>query len=126
MAEKGGYMQQQSLQIAEHRDMPLQGETFIVAKGPALAAGQIVSFTFTGLPHQPVWPRNVALTLAAVILSAGIWGSRRRIAPGQADEERRRKLGARRDRLFAELTAIEEQHREGTIDPDRYAARRRE
>jgi hypothetical protein len=126
MAQKVGDMQLQSPQIAEHRDMPLQGETFIVGKGPGLAAGQIVSFTFTGLPHQPVWPRNVALTLAAAILGAGIWGSRRRTRPGQSDEERRKKLDARRDRLFAELTAIEEQHREGTIDPDRYSARRRE
>ena len=126
MAQKVGDMQLQSPQIAEHRDMPLQGETFIVGKGPAIPAGQVISFTFTGLPHQPVWPRNVALALAAAILGAGVWGSVRRGSGKQADDGRRKRLDARRDRLFAELLSIEEQHREHTIDPERYAARRRE
>jgi hypothetical protein len=126
MAQKVGDMQLQSPQLAEHRDMPLQGETFIVGKGPALPAGQVIRFAFSGLPHQPVWPRNVALGLAAAILAAGVWGSRRRTTASQAEGERRRKLDGRRDRLFAELTSIEEQHRENTIDPERYAARRRE
>ena len=126
MAQKVGDMQLQSPQIAEHRDMPLQGENFIVGKGPALPAGQVIRFAFSGLPHQPVWPRNVALGLAAAILAAGVWGSRRRSTASQADEERRKKLDAKRNRLFAELTSIEEQHRDNTIDPERYAARRRE
>jgi hypothetical protein len=126
LAQKVGDMQLQSPQIAEHRDMPLQGETFIVGKGPALPAGQPLSFAFTGLPHQAVWPRNLALALVAAILGAGIWGSVRRGSTGQGDDARRKRLDARRDRLFAELMAIEEQQREHTIDPERYAARRRE
>jgi hypothetical protein len=126
MAQKVGDLQLESPQIAEHRDMPLQGETFIVGKGPALAAGQTIAFTFTGLPHQPVWPRDLALALAVAILGAGVWVSRRRSPLSQADDERRKRLDAKRDRLFAELTAIEEQHREQTIDPERYAARRHE
>jgi hypothetical protein len=125
MAQKVGGMELHSAQIAEHRDMPLQGETFIVAKGPAVPAGQTVSFTFSGLPHQPVWPRNLALVLAVVILAAGAWGSTRLGKPA-ADDERRRRLDAKRDRLFTELTSIEEQHRQQSIDPDRYASRRAE
>jgi hypothetical protein len=126
MAQKVGDMQLQSPQIAEHRDMPLQGETFIVGKGPALAAGQIVRFTFSGLPHQAEWPRNVALTLAGLILAAGVWGARQRTGPDHAELERRKRLDAKRDRLFAELTSIEEQHRDNAIDPARYASRRQE
>jgi len=126
MAQKVGDMQMESPQVAEHRDMPLGGETFIVGKGPAIPAGQVISFTFTGLPHQPVWPRNLALALALAILGAGVWGSMRRGAAKQADDGRRKRLDARRDRLFAELMSLEEQHREHTIDPERYAARRRE
>lgn len=126
MAQKVGDMQLQSPQIAEHRDMPLQGETFIVGKGPAIPAGQVISFAFTGLPHQPVWPRNLALALAAAVLGAGIWLSMRRGSGQQTDDGRRKRLDARRDRLFAELLSIEEQHREQTIDPERYAARRSE
>ena len=49
-----------------------------------------------------------------------------RQAVGQAEDERRKRLDAKRDRLFAELTAIEEQHRDSTIDPERYASRRHE
>jgi len=126
MAQKVGDMQLQSPQIADHRDMPVQGETFIVAKGGAVPAGQVLRFTFTGLPHRAVWPQNVALGLAGAILAVGVWGSRRRTPASQAGQERRKRLDAKRDRLFAELTSIEEQHRDHTIDPERYAARRRE
>ena len=126
LAQKVGDMQLESPQVAEHRDMPLQGETFIVGKGPAVPAGQVIRFSFSGLPHQPLWPRNVALALAAAILAAGVWASRRRTPANQANHDRRRRLDTKRDRLFAELTSIEEQHRENTIDPERYAARRRE
>jgi len=126
MAQKVGDMQMESAQVAEHRDMPLGGETFIVGKGPAIPAGQVMSFTFTGLPHQPVWPRNLALALALAILGAGVWGSMRRGAAKQADDGLRQRLDARRDRLFAELMSLDEQHREHTIDPERFAARRRE
>jgi hypothetical protein len=126
LVQKVGDMQLQSPEVAEHRDMPLQGETFIVGKGPAVPAGRVIRFAFTGLPHRPVWPRNLALALAAAILAAGVWGSRRRGPANQAEQDRRKRLDAKRDRLFAELTSIEEQHRDKTIDPERYAARRRE
>jgi len=126
MAQKVGNLQLQSPQLAEHRDMPLQGETFIVGKGPAIPAGQVIAFTFTGLPHQPVWPRNLALSLAVAILGAGVWASVRRGSGKPGDDERRKRLDARRDRLFGELPSLEAQHREHAIDPERYAARRRE
>jgi hypothetical protein len=126
MAQKVGDMEVHSPQIAEHRDMPVQGQTFIVAKGPAVPAGGAVALTFSGLPHQPLWPRNVALALALVILAGGVWGTLRvrRPSPGEAD--RRRRLDATRDRLFTELVALEEQHRARAIDAERFEARRRE
>jgi hypothetical protein len=126
LVQKVGDMQLQSPQVAEHRDMPLQGETFIVGKGPAVPAGQAIRLSLSGLPHQAVWPRNVALVLAGGILAAGVWGSRRRVPAQHAEQERRKRLDAKRERLLAELTSIEQQHRETTIDPERYAARRRE
>lgn len=126
LVQKVGDMQLQSPAVAEHRDMPLQGETFIVGKGPGVPAGHVIRFSFSGLPHQPLWPRNVALVLATAILAAGVWGSRRRTPATQADQERRKRLDSKRERLFAELSSIEEQHRDHTIDPERYAARRRE
>jgi hypothetical protein len=126
MAEKVGTLQVASPQMSDHREMPLQDRIFIVGKGPALKAGDTISLTFTGLPHAPTWPRNVALALALVILAGGVWGSLRTGAQAANHAERRRRLEAKRDRLFAELASLEEQHNERTIDPDRYAARRRE
>ncbi len=126
MAQKVGDMEVHSPQIAEHRDMPVQAQTFIVGKGPAVPAGGTLAITFSGLPHQPVWPRNVALGLAMTILAGGVWASVRARKPSPGETDRRRRLDARRDRLFAELVAIEEQHRAGTLAPDRYATRRTE
>ena len=126
MAQKVGDMQLNSPQVAEHRDMPVQGEMFIVAKGPGLAAGQPFSLTFTGLPHHATWPRNVALVLAVAILVAGAWASTRQTKPAAEEQARRIRLDARRERLFAELTAIEQQERDRSIDPERYAVRRKE
>lgn len=126
MAQKVGDMQLQSPQVSEHRDMPVQGEMFIVAKGPGIAAGQPLNLTLTGLPHQPTWPRNLALVLAVAVLGAGAWASARSTKPVAEEHARRKRLDSRRERLYAELTAIEHQHREHRIDPERYAARRKE
>jgi hypothetical protein len=126
MAQKVGDMEVSSPQIAEHRDMPVQAQTFIVGKGPTVPAGGTIAITFSGLPHQPVWPRNVALALALTILTGGVWASLRARKPTAGEVDRRRRLDAKRDRLFTELVAIEEQHRAGTLAPDRYAIRRRE
>jgi hypothetical protein len=126
MAQKIGSLQVESPQMSEQREMPLQQQTFIVGKGPGLKAGDTISLTFRGLAHAPTWPRNVALALALVILAGGVLGSMRTGAPAAEHVERRRRLEAKRDRLFTELASIEEQHHERTIDPERYAARRRD
>ena len=126
LAQKVGPMQVTSPQAPQRRDIAAEGDTYILGQGPSLKAGDTMTIAFSGLPHQPVWPRNLALALAALIVGAGVWAS---VRPGRltaAVQERRRKLAASRDRLFAELTTIEEQHRAGTIDPERYGQRRRE
>ena len=64
MAQKVGDMEVHSPQIAEHRDMPVQAQTFIVGKGPAVPAGGTSQSRSRGCRIQPVWPRNVALGLA--------------------------------------------------------------
>jgi hypothetical protein len=126
VAEKGAAgMRLQSPQFSDQREMPVEGQTYIVGKGPLLRAGGTLTFNFTGLPHQPVWPRNVALALALAVLAGGAWGMLRRAAPTAGEEARRRALQNRRDRLFTELTSLEAQHRDGTLDPAGYADRRR-
>lgn len=125
MAQKVGDTQVASPQFSQQREIQAEGQTYIRAQGPGLKTGDTVVFNFTGLPHAPVWPRNVALALAIVILLAGVWGSRRTARADKPIKIRRGQLEARRERLFTELTHLEEQHRRGAIDGDRYAERRR-
>ncbi len=125
LAQKIGEMKLASPQLAEQREMNAEGQTYIVGQGPGLKAGDVISFTFSGLPHAPTWPRNVALALAVVILIAGAWASRRAFTQPAAERSRAR-LESRRGKLFEELTGLERLHKEGRIDPQRYAARRQE
>jgi len=124
LAQKTGDMRLQSSQMTEQREMSADGQTYIVGQGPAVGSGGALTLNFSGLPHAALWPRNVAVALAVAILVVGAWVGFRG-APKDDDKVRNR-LEARRGQLFTELTSIEQQHREGRIDPERYAARRQE
>ena len=123
LAQKEGDTRLTSAKMTEQREMTAEGQNYIVGQGPAIAAGDKVILTFSKLPHAPLWPKYVAVTLAVVILAVGAWASRK---PRQtaADEKTKNRLETKRNQLFAELTSLEQQHREGRIDPERYAARR--
>lgn len=124
-AQKVGAMTMTSQQVAQQRDMSAEGQTYMVGQGPPLAAGSDITFAFSGLPHAPVWPRNVALGLAIFVLLLGaVAAVQGRKGRGAALE--RQRLETERERLFAELTNLEEMHRAGTADPGFYATRRRE
>lgn len=75
VAQKIGDMRLSSAQLSRQRDMTADQQTYIFAQGPAVKAGETVALNLSGLPHEATWPRNVALTLAAVILLAGAWGT---------------------------------------------------
>jgi hypothetical protein len=127
MVQRVGDIHVTSPQFATHRDMSTGTETYILGQGPALRAGDSVVLELTGVPHAPTWPTTLAVVLAVAILLAGAWGSTRVGRPDDtAFAVRRRKLEGRRDRLFAELTALETSHRERTVAPDTYTTRRRE
>ena len=126
VAQKIGDMRLASPQIAEQRDMPAQGNLYIAARGGAVAAGEVLRFNFSGMPHHANWPRMLALVLAGGVLAAGaFWSVRAGSAKGK-ESMHRQQLEERRSRLFDELTALETRHREQAVDPDRYADRRRE
>jgi hypothetical protein len=126
VAQKVGDLQLQSPQMPEQQTMPANGNMYIAGRGPALQAGQALRFNFSGMPHHPTWPRNVALVLAFAILAGGAWSSFRPGGKRVALDVQRKQLEGRRDRLFDELTVLETSHRDGTVDPQRYAERRRE
>ncbi len=54
-----------------HRD----GQPLVRAEVPAMAAGESLSLTITGLPFHPRWPRNTALAAAGVIVLWGLWAA---------------------------------------------------
>jgi hypothetical protein len=125
IAQKAGDMRLTSPQISEQREMTAEGHTYILGQGPALPAGGGIAFQFANLPHAPTWPRDIALTLAVAILAVGAWASRRTSNRPVGDRTRNR-LDSKRTQLLDELTALEREHRDGRIDPQRYAARRRD
>jgi hypothetical protein len=124
LAQKVGEMRLQSPQMSEQREMAAEGQSYIVGQGPAIGAGRALSLTFSGLPHEPRWPHMLALGLAVVVLIVGAWASLR--TPPEREDKTRTRLETKRGQLFAELTALEEQHRDGGLTAERYTSRRQE
>jgi hypothetical protein len=75
VAEKSGDLRLVSPQAPTQREMPAEGETYIVASGPAVAAGGTLQVTVGGLAGHARWPRYIALAMAGVILLAGVWSA---------------------------------------------------
>ena len=126
--EKWGAMDVASNHIARRADMNPDGAddaTYIFAAGPPIPAGGAVSFDLSGLPHHSRLPSTVALVFAAVMLAAGVWGGAVPIdTTGSTD--RRRRLESRRDKRFADLVRLEQQHRAGKVGATKYASRRQD
>jgi hypothetical protein len=84
----------------------------VLAAGPALKAGQGFEFDVTGIPHHPVWPRNVALALALMLLAAGAWAALRR-GGTSGEVAARQVLERRREAIFQDLVRLERQRKKG-------------
>ena len=81
------------------------GTPFLLASGPALAAGSTLTLQLSNLPVHSQTPRVVALGLAATIIGLGAWLA---FAARSGGRETRPRLIERRDALLAELAALEE------------------
>ena len=112
-----------SPQFAQQQDMAQGGETFIAATGPAVAAGQPIVLSIANLPHHSSIPRYAALSLAGLIIVAGAWFARGGDDAGARAAERKR-LVARREKLFADLVRLEHEKRAGKTADAKYDARR--
>jgi hypothetical protein len=126
LAQKVADMRVTSAQMSEQREMPADGQTYVVGQGPGLRAGERLAIAFSNLPHEALWPRYTAVGLAIAILAVGWWSSSRAARGAGAKSSGQDRLEKRRAQLFAELTTLEEQHRAGRVDPQRYAVRRAE
>jgi hypothetical protein len=86
------------------------GSPFLLASGPRLPAGSTLTLQLSNLPAHSAVARNVALAIAGVILAFGTWMA---FSARTAAAQQRPRLAARRDRLLAELAALEGQRRAG-------------
>ena len=114
-----------SPQIAKQQAVVSENESFIVAAGGLIAAGQPIELSLGDLPHHSPAPRWTALSLAGGIILIGVLVSRRPDTNAAAEAERRR-LVARRDKLFNDLVRLENEHQAGRGDQARYVGRREE
>ena len=94
MAQKVGNMPLSVPRITERREVAAQGDTRIVAQG-GLKAGEPLSVSFSGLPHSPAWPRNLALAVASLILGVGGWAGFSAVGSRACGRSRRARGAAR-------------------------------
>jgi hypothetical protein len=91
------------------------GTPFLLASGPALAAGATLNLQLTDLPVHSTTPRYVALGLGAVIIGVGAW-----FAFGYRAQtgETRRRLIQRREKLLSELASLRQRTGDGSTTRD--------
>ena len=126
IAKKAGNMKMASPQFSRTEETVIEGTAVILGMGGELPAGQTMALTLTGLPHHSSVPRTIALSLAGVIVLIGVWAATWTSGDAQDRTAERKRLLARREKLFQDLLRLEQDHRRGKIDGPRYAARREE
>lgn len=126
IVKKVGAVKLTSPYLAGQEDVAAQGETFIASTGGALAAGQPLTLSLVDLPHHSAAPRIFALALALGVVLIGAWTIVRGPEGKTGDSAVRKRLMARRDKLFGELVRLEHERRNGRAIEPRYNARREE
>ena len=120
-AEKVGGLQMASPQFQQAQEANAGGAPFVMATGGRLNAGDTLTITLTGLPHHSTLMRDVGVGAGVLILVIGFWFA---LTGPKARRDRMQDLVRRKEKLLADLVALEEQRREGRVDDKRYAARR--
>ncbi len=95
------------------------GTPYFLGDIPPLPADATIEIQLTGLPVASTLPRNIALTLVALIFGVGTWVTFR----GEPEVVTRAKLRQQRDTLLGDLVQLEGRRREGRLSA-RDAARR--
>jgi len=126
LAKRVGSMTLTSPQLSRTQDSVIEGTPVSVGMGKELAAGQPLTLTVSGLPHHSSTPRTIALLLAVGIIVLGAWATVRHGRTPADDAGERKRLIARRERLFQDLVRLEHDQRRGRVDPARYSTRREE
>jgi len=115
-----------SQSFTRQQEMPAGGDILIVGVSDrTIPAGEPISLTVSGLPHHSTTGRSIALSLAVFIALIGAWAAWRSNDLAEEGAARKR-LIARRERLFHDLVRLEHERQRGRADEGRYTARRRE
>jgi hypothetical protein len=114
----------QSSQVATRRDVASDsGQPLRLLEGPAMAAGQVLTLDFSGLPHRPLWPRYVALSLALIVSCWGLWAAFQKPSPVAA-RTAQAQVKAERDRLLNALVSLDRRRAAGKVTGAAYATER--
>lgn len=125
IAKKAGDLKLASSQFQRVEESVIEGTAVVLGIGRDVPPGQAFTMSITGLPHHSTLPRNLALLLAVLVVAAGVWAAMRTGESRDRASERKR-LIARREKLFQDLVRLESDQRRGKIDASRYSARREE
>jgi hypothetical protein len=123
LMKKVGGMSLTSPQLPQVQERAFEGEQYVLAQGPSLAAGSTLTLNISGLPHHSTAPRLIALLLASAVAAIGLWAAVK-VPQRGADTARLKQLKNKREKIFTELVRLEQQRRMGTLDASRYAERR--
>ena len=116
LVRKLGDTKLESPSIERQQDFPNEGQVVIGAMGGTIPPGKPIELRLIDMPHHSTAPRYTALGLASAVVLAGVWfGTRKQDAAASADVERKR-LVARREKLFGELVKLERERRSGRSD----------
>ena len=111
-AEKAGTMELSSPQLTEKRDMTSEGQAFIMGTGGRLNAGDTLVVNLSGMPAHSHLPRNIALAAAALVFVVGLWMA---MSPAAARASEDAKLEKRRERVLAEVVALERKRQQKAL-----------
>jgi hypothetical protein len=120
-AEKVGHLQIDSPQFANKQEANASGTPFLMATGGRINAGETLTLNLSGLPYHSRALRDAGIGLGAIVLAVGLWVA---FAGAPAGRGPATQLKQRREKLFADLVALEDQRKRGRIDDTRYATRR--
>ena len=120
-AEKVGALQMTSPQFEQQQDATAGGAPFLMATGGRLNAGDTLTITLTGLPHRSTTLRDGGIAAGVVILLVGLWAA---IRIPKSHRNHLQELVKRKEKLLADLVALEQQHRDHRVDDRHYASRR--
>lgn len=123
LIKKVGELTFTSPQLPSVQERDFDGERYILAQGPAIPAGGILTLNISGLPHKSAVPRQLALALAALMIGGGVWAAMKPPQQG-ANAGRSKQLSSKREKLFNDFVRLEQQKRAGSIDAARYGDRR--